>query len=558
MGDGFIVDEPLFSTAESYIESAISDISDTYEIIDEVGTRYPNGLRCTESITYACSAIQASFNYIIDFRGVMATTRTNLASLDEAFAAAQKKEEEGLLSSFFDRCGAEFKMGFSSLLNGEGFERLLGAFSRSGATLLVLGNALLNKRINTASQPFIIIADMISYGTLKLIGGTSADNSKKLATDVLRGEFSTNFLDYFYKSKYGQNINDKSYIKFDDSRITNYEKTKLTKLNESILSHLYRDNHSKANKALNTSARDMKSFDAIFNDHYGGAQGDPIAILGSYGSERRMLNDTSLKGQKAQMLYSKIKEYYPNASFDDAKKIAQAYNESGCSYMAVADAFTLHASSQKDGEKIFKQVVGKNLYSSDGKTKSANVETMALDLFLYKSKNENKSINDILENKNDDNAANTLYMSEKHLQEYFKEKNVKVYNTYTIVKPDEETHHKVATDIVSFENKHDDAVYILSASNFNMVSKDTSSNSNAGDGALSNSTSSGNKRKYIHNVGDHAMFVTGYNDDSVEVSSWAGKYDVPITSTYSNKSYIKGDPDMFIVGYDFDYSDVLK
>ena len=552
--DPFLVDEPLYSVAEGYIDSAIEEIEGTKELLYDVATHYPNGFRLTDYILYSCSVISDSFNYIMNFRKEMALARENLATLDEGFAEAQKKNNKGLLSSFFDETGAALKKGFSSLFNGEGIDSLLDAFASSGATLLVLANSTLNKAANTVIQPFMIMLG----GDITLLAALFSKENVPLSLNTIkrlaRGEVRMNPFDSLYNTKFGQKVNDKSFIKFDSPNVRQYEKTKLTKFNESLLEMKYNINHNKSTKALDTSAREMKSFNVIFNEHYGGAQGDPIDILNKYGSERRMLNDTSINGQKAQIIYSKIKEYYPDATLDDIKKIAEAYNNSGCSYMAVADAFTLHVSSQENGEKIFKKVVGKPLYSTDGTTKSANVEAMALDLFLYK--NRQKSMDDIINNENGSNSSNTVYMENAYLKNYFKDKKVNISNTHTDVNVDKDTRIKMAADISSFEEKHDDAVYILAANNFNMVSRETTGD-NSGDSALANANTTGEERNYIKNVGSHAMFITGYNDDSIEVSSWAGKYDIPVSSTYANSYNEEGYPDIYIVGYDFDYSNVF-
>ena len=555
--DGFIVDEPLFSTAETYISNAITDIENTAKLLNDVATYYPSGFGYTDYIMYACSKIANTFLNISNFQYTMAQTRDNLATLDEAFAEAQKKRKKGFISSLFDECGAAYKNGFSSLLNGEGLRDLIDAFSRTGATFLVTGISVLNSATNMLSSPITLIASGGSHLFLTLVGKEDSF-WKDITKRVLRGEIGSNLWDGIYNTKFGERIADKSFINYDSEVIRDFEKSFITRINDVKEYALFGKNHSSAKEIVDNSAKEMSNFNNVFNEHYGGAQGDPAKILKEYGSERRMLNDTSINGQKAQMLYSKIKEYYPDATFDDMKKLAEAYNNCGCSYMALADAFTLHASSQEKGEEIFKKVVGKKLYSSDASTKSANVEVMALDLFLYR--NKDKSLEGIINSDINSIASNTDYNNNIYLKKYFKEKNVKVYSETIDVLPDKQSYIKMYNDVYNFEKKHDDGIYTLTAWNFNMISNPSNENvNNSGDAALGNNNTP--DKKYIDNVGGHAMFVTGYRDDVIEVSSWAGKYDIPISSSFGNRPIEGSDvnymPKMYMVGYDFDYSDVL-
>ena len=48
--DPFLVDEPLYSVAEGYIDSAIEEIEGTKELLYDVATHYPNGFRLTDYI----------------------------------------------------------------------------------------------------------------------------------------------------------------------------------------------------------------------------------------------------------------------------------------------------------------------------------------------------------------------------------------------------------------------------------------------------------------------------------------------------------------------------
>lgn len=555
MKDNYIVEEPLFTQAEDNINTCLTLFSNILTLIDDVA-KCPNDFPWKDYVDFACSDITSVKNYIGDFYDAITIARNNLALLDDAFVRDEKTYREKNFWDYMQDCGARISEGFYSLFHGDGANNLLQALFETEATLFVSGTAYLNKKINNITQPFFIVSNKALKVTSKLF---SIENNPvfDISFDkILRGETKADFLNKIYQTRFGQIMNYYSLLKYDSTFTKKISKTRLSKMMAELDEKSYKSNYNMAKNALNTSAKDMKSFDVLFNDHYGGAQGDPSDILGSYGSERRLLNDNSIKGQKARMLYGKIKEYYPDVTLEGAKQIAEAYNQCGCSYMAVADAFSLHASSQKNGDKIFEKVVGKKLYSTDGNKKSANIEVLALDLFLYN--NQNKSVDEIIRSESSNNASSSDYTSVEYLQNYFKEKNVVVYSiSDDMINYNEKKMQRNVSDIATFEKNHDDAVYILNGWNYDMVAKNTDNVNNSGDGALTNVSSN----DYLNNISGHAMFITGCDDNSIEVSSWAGKYDVPIASSLSNKERDndKGlSPRLQVVGYDFDYSNVLK
>ena len=310
---------------------------------------------------------------------------------------------------------------------------------------------------------------------------------------------------------------------------------------------------------INSVSTIYSSFDDIFNDkQYGGAQNDPARIL-NYKSYDDMMADTSVKGQKAKILYDLTKQYFPDASFEQTQDLAEAYNQCGCAYMADADACALQISSLSNGEEVFKKTFGYDLYSKDDSEKSINVECIAYEHFLYANKvHRNKSMDNILSNSGGKNAISTGSTESKY---FYESKNIGFYHESSVSMEtnSEEAYQKSFNYLYKYSKDHPNAVYVLEGQDFDMLRFNTSeyNNNNLHDAALDHATLSGAK---YSDVSSHAMFLTGTTKEGYIVSSWGDKYFVPFDDTFNNTGtdfegrIVK--PNLEVMAIDFDFSKI--
>ena len=256
----------------------------------------------------------------------------------------------------------------------------------------------------------------------------------------------------------------------------------------------------------------------LFSDtKYGGNQSDVSNIISASILKKQL---STLELYKADTIKGVIRKYYPNVSDTEMINLTEKYSDSGCGYMALANSICLYMGNLENGGELFKQKFGYDLYFENNGSKSYNVETVALDLFL--SRFSDMSCTDII------NTSETLGMSS-------------LFNDY------ENTAKKlleplgINTSVVSVDSFHtnnsalslilnsdDSSFKILSAFDFDMelLLGDISATNH--DKALSNSVI---KSNVVKDVGGHAMLITGLDDyNNLIVSSWSQKYKFLIDS----------------------------
>lgn len=256
----------------------------------------------------------------------------------------------------------------------------------------------------------------------------------------------------------------------------------------------------------------------LFSDtKYGGNQSDVSNIISASILKKQL---STLELYKADTIKGVIRKYYPNVSDTEMINLTEKYSDSGCGYMALANSICLYMGNLENGGELFKQKFGYDLYFDNNGSKSYNVETVALDLFL--SRFSDMSCTDII------NTSETLGMSS-------------LFNDY------ENTAKKlleplgINTSVVSVDSFHtnnsalslilnsdDSSFKILSAFDFDMelLLGDISATNH--DKALSNSVI---KSNVVKDVGGHAMLITGLDDyNNLIVSSWSQKYKFLIDS----------------------------
>ena len=336
-----------------------------------------------------------------------------------------------------------------------------------------------------------------------------------------------------------------------------YNRTEYMEVNKQFQELDKIHNTEKLEAKINSVSTNYSSFDEIFNDkQYGGSQDEPAKIL-NYNSYKDMMADTSIRGQKARLLYDLTKQYFPDATFEEAQELAEAYNQCGCAYMADADACALQISSLSNGEEVFKKAFGYDLYSKDSTGKSVNVECIAYEQFLHTNAVfRDKSMNEIINTKDSSNATGTW---SAETRDFYESKNIGFFHqrSITMNENSEEAYKKGFNYLYTYSKDHPDSVYVLEGTDFDMIRFNTSeyNNNTLHDAALDNATLSGNK---YSDVSAHATFVTGTTREGYIVSSWGDKYFVPFEDTFNNTSTdfdgrtVK--PSLEIVALDFDFS----
>lgn len=289
----------------------------------------------------------------------------------------------------------------------------------------------------------------------------------------------------------------------------------------------YKNPESFAINSINTSLSEKRGYTDVFNDtNYGGDQRQVSKIMKKYNSEAELLSDSSVDGQQARIINDLIKKYYPNSTYDQRKLLAESYTQNGCAYMALADGLALQTSGLSNGEEVFKKAFGYDLYSTDGNNKVCNTEAIAMDFFLYENC-RNKSIDSVLSLET--TATNT---ASGDVRSYLNSKGITTdYSSADFGGISLTSKTESLKKLAEFEMKHQDAIYMMEGGGYNM-------NRYNNQGDLTNNTT---------RASAHATFVTGMDNDSLTVSSWGDKYDVPIGTDGSRIS---------VVAYNFDFSKI--
>ena len=67
---------------------------------------------------------------------------------------------------------------------------------------------------------------------------------------------------------------------------------------------------------------------------------------------------TDIEKAEAEILVNMIRDTFPHATDEDIVDIANSFSESGCMYIAVANAFASYVSNMENGEQFFKDNFG--------------------------------------------------------------------------------------------------------------------------------------------------------------------------------------------------------
>ena len=256
------------------------------------------------------------------------------------------------------------------------------------------------------------------------------------------------------------------------------------------------------------------SYDIFANNKYGGNQSDVRKLVIDFinGTEMNFVSS-----EKAKCILNLIDKYFPNSSDIDKVNLVVAFEQVGCGYIAVANAFCTYMGSLENGFEIFKEKFGFDLYVLENGKKYFNVEAVAFDILCSEFIHQDiKSI--INENKIEGvNGLNFVVM----MQNYFNDKSIFVKaSTGNYIKNKNETKINLLSKNI-FPSKS--SFKILSASNFDMELMSLGANNFiSNDGSLNNTEIVGN---VIEGIGGHAMIITDVADDgNLIVSSWNKKY----------------------------------
>lgn len=257
----------------------------------------------------------------------------------------------------------------------------------------------------------------------------------------------------------------------------------------------------------------FKGAESIFNNSkYGGNQSDVSDIMVSY------LNNESLNNvlqNKAIILENILLKYFPNISDVEKAKLCAAYANSGCAYMAISNAFCTYINSLENGNVVFFEKIGYNLYELDENgDKIYNTDALALDIFCDRF---SKMTPEEIINSNSNGMRFDLYGDV--ISHFFEQKGIE---TSTFGK---NVIGAGKNDLLAdYLNSKNNSFKILTASDFDLEELVSKSNdmSLSADNALANSTING---KIVKDIGGHAMLITDMTDKGdFIVSSWSGKY----------------------------------
>ncbi len=298
-----------------------------------------------------------------------------------------------------------------------------------------------------------------------------------------------------------------------------------------------------------SSISDISIYNAssqVFSDEsYGGNQSDVPNFLLQYLDN----SGDAIVIKKGEILSNLLNRYFENISDVDKVKLAKHYEEGGCVYMALANAFATYMGSVENGAQIFRDRFGYDLYVVDGNKISYNVEAIAFEMYL--NLYSGNSVSNII-------SSGSAGLNEAKLEEcleLFKKYDIKVdYESYIYdsmlknVMSDVENARMTLLLRVLQDNS---MFHMLIANDFSMEFIGDSINlTESSDGALADANINGNLREH---VGAHGMTITGVDSDgNFIVSSWSGKYKVPISEVVSN--YINGDNKARIYIRNFDFS----
>lgn len=99
-------------------------------------------------------------------------------------------------------------------------------------------------------------------------------------------------------------------------------------------------------------------------DKFGGNQSDVPKLLRSLAislEKGDISNLSNIEFAKSRNLLEIARKYYPNATMLDVLNLADAYANSGCCYMALANSIATYMGAIDNGKEIFKQKFGYDL-----------------------------------------------------------------------------------------------------------------------------------------------------------------------------------------------------
>lgn len=268
--------------------------------------------------------------------------------------------------------------------------------------------------------------------------------------------------------------------------------------------------------------RNPSASDIFTRSEYGGDQGDVAKLVKAY-IEGDSLNTVETK--QAIDMVNAIKKYYPNATDMQIINIASAFTSSGCGYIAVSNALCTYLGNMENGNEIFKEKFGFDLYYIEEGEKHYNIENLALNIFLDRFEEY-----DIPTLTSEDLSKGTTrpylsgefidFMHEHGIECNFSYFAIDVSSTDCMETYGRSSYKEVLQEYMTY---FPDSYILISSEHFDLATMDGSDlNLDHSDSALSYALPEGSVMK---DVGGHAMLVTGIDQSgNPMVSSWGGEY----------------------------------
>ena len=250
-------------------------------------------------------------------------------------------------------------------------------------------------------------------------------------------------------------------------------------------------------------------------DDYGGNQSNPTSYLTSFFKSNGSVFEMEMGSRISDMIESFFPELatMPSGKAKANKvRLARLYANSGCAYMAFANAVTQYLSSIENGAQIYEKAFGIPM-KIDGKYTE---EYLAISFCIAGMSEE---VHGSLSNFNVEVIDNLGWRQRyvQYITDYLGARGIKV----------DAKHYDAGTNarasLLSTAISSPGSFHIITGSQFDLehLSTTTQTGENA-DAALANSTKVGNIRE---RVGGHAMLVTEITEaGELIVSSWKGKY----------------------------------
>ena len=252
----------------------------------------------------------------------------------------------------------------------------------------------------------------------------------------------------------------------------------------------------------------QSSQDVFKDDVYGGNQSDIYKWL-------KKDTFSSLEAFKVNDIKNIMRKYFPNITEVEVIELADNYGKCGCAFMSFSNALATYFGSLENGEEVFKQKFGYDLYYKKDHKKYYNVESIAMDCFL-----DYEALDTVRDTCIEAHGLNDVERIKVYRQ-FLEKKGIKIDSTPHIQKSSY-TYGDLLGQLLRYERK-ENTFYLLNAHNFDLEYIKGNSIPLDDDAMASAFV----QDKNCYQVGGHSMIITHVSaEGDIYVSSWGNEYKV--------------------------------